>query len=257
MARTGLRMMPTFPPPPLSFRTVGFPQYGWKAGLSGGACPVGTSVKPAPGIPVMTSGLPPPFVFAVAAGNSTLCVVDLRAVEHRRASGCYRSTPGALARVRVILSRSVITYSAPSAPRAGTSRFRHPLAYTRRLRCAGAPRRPARGSVLSLHVPSRHAAFYDPGEPADCICPVLRRRHWPSPPDDGLGALDSPTIRFWWGQFSGLPVRICYGLSSCSPPCADPTGGSTTTGRRRLLHPSFRRFDRSPRRRVWLRWQLG
>ena len=26
-ARTGLRMMPTFPPPPLKFRTVGFPQY--------------------------------------------------------------------------------------------------------------------------------------------------------------------------------------------------------------------------------------
>jgi len=23
-----------------NFRTVGFPQYGWKAGLSGGTCPV-------------------------------------------------------------------------------------------------------------------------------------------------------------------------------------------------------------------------
>src|SRR5262249_17493714 len=28
-ARTGLRMMPTFPRPSLSFRTAGFPQYGW------------------------------------------------------------------------------------------------------------------------------------------------------------------------------------------------------------------------------------
>jgi hypothetical protein len=28
VARSGLRMMPTFPPSPLSFRTVGFPQYG-------------------------------------------------------------------------------------------------------------------------------------------------------------------------------------------------------------------------------------
>ena len=28
------RMMPTFPPSPLSFRTAGFPQYGWKAGIS-------------------------------------------------------------------------------------------------------------------------------------------------------------------------------------------------------------------------------
>ena len=38
-ARTGLRMMPTFPRSPLSFRTAGFPQYGWKAGLSDGAFP--------------------------------------------------------------------------------------------------------------------------------------------------------------------------------------------------------------------------
>ncbi len=32
-ARTGLRMMPTFPRPLLSFRTAGFPRYGWKAGI--------------------------------------------------------------------------------------------------------------------------------------------------------------------------------------------------------------------------------
>jgi len=41
MARTGLRMMPTFPSSPLRFRTVGFPQYGSKAGLSDGAFPCG------------------------------------------------------------------------------------------------------------------------------------------------------------------------------------------------------------------------
>ncbi len=40
MARTGLRMMPTFPSPPLKFRTAGFPRYGFKAGLSDKACPV-------------------------------------------------------------------------------------------------------------------------------------------------------------------------------------------------------------------------
>ena len=38
-ARTGLRMMPTFPRSPLSFRTAGFPQYGWKAGVSGETFP--------------------------------------------------------------------------------------------------------------------------------------------------------------------------------------------------------------------------
>jgi hypothetical protein len=37
-------------------------------------------------------------------------------------------------------------------------------AYTRCLRCAGAPRRPAGGSGLSLRIPSWHAVLYDPGE---------------------------------------------------------------------------------------------
>src|SRR5580693_2467753 len=37
-------------------------------------------------------------------------------------------------------------------------------AYTRCLRCAGAPRRPASGSGLSLHIPSWHAVLSDPGE---------------------------------------------------------------------------------------------
>ena len=32
-------MMLTFPSSPLSFRTVGFPQSGWKAGISDGAFP--------------------------------------------------------------------------------------------------------------------------------------------------------------------------------------------------------------------------
>jgi hypothetical protein len=39
MARTGLRMMPTFPSSPLKFRTAGFPRYGFKAGVSAGAFP--------------------------------------------------------------------------------------------------------------------------------------------------------------------------------------------------------------------------
>jgi hypothetical protein len=38
-ARSGLRMMPTFPASPLRFRTAGFPQYGSKVGISDGAFP--------------------------------------------------------------------------------------------------------------------------------------------------------------------------------------------------------------------------
>jgi hypothetical protein len=60
------------------------------------------------------------------------------------------STSGALAPGRVILSRSIFTYPTPSAPLAGTSRFHRTAAYTRCLRCAGAPRRPTSGSGLSL-----------------------------------------------------------------------------------------------------------
>jgi hypothetical protein len=44
--------------------------------------------------------------------------------------GHYSSTPGVLARVRVIVSRSVITYSTPSVPLVGTPRFHRKAAYT-------------------------------------------------------------------------------------------------------------------------------
>src|SRR3954466_13372158 len=49
-----------------------------------------------------------------------------------------------------MLSRSVLAEPAPSAPLAGTSRLHRKAAYPRCLRCAGAPRRPASGSGLSL-----------------------------------------------------------------------------------------------------------
>src|SRR5262249_43722730 len=53
---------------------------------------------------------------------------------------------------------------APSDPLAGTSRFHRTAAYTRCLRCAGAPGRPASGSGLSLLIRSWHAVLCDPGE---------------------------------------------------------------------------------------------
>src|ERR1019366_6404378 len=56
---SGLRMMPPFPPSPLKFRTVGFPQYGFKAGISNGAFPSSLSLKPAPGIHDRLVGLHP------------------------------------------------------------------------------------------------------------------------------------------------------------------------------------------------------
>ena len=125
MARTGLRMMPTFPSSPLKFRTAGFPQYGFKVGLSKSAFPARGAQLSRP------SDLHPSFVPAA-----------FKPVHPRTVSGqlcawpppfeqtCC-STPGALAPVRVMLSRSILTYSAPSAPLAGTSRLRRLAAYTR------------------------------------------------------------------------------------------------------------------------------
>ena len=40
----------------------------------------------------------------------------------------------------------------------------HSGLYATPFRCAGAPRRPASGSELSLHIPSWHAVLSDPGQ---------------------------------------------------------------------------------------------
>ena len=64
-ARTGLRMMPTSPRSPLSFRTAGFPQYGWKAGISDGPSQYTAEFKPAPGMRWQCAGLRPSFVHRV------------------------------------------------------------------------------------------------------------------------------------------------------------------------------------------------
>src|SRR3954471_13243362 len=66
-------MMPTFPRSPRSFRTAGFPQYGWKAGLSGGAFPDRQRLKPAPGMHLLTAGLPSPFVHLRVGAVAPYC----------------------------------------------------------------------------------------------------------------------------------------------------------------------------------------
>jgi hypothetical protein len=154
-------MMPTFPSPSLKFRTAGFPRYGFKAGVSDKAFPFGVW-------PSRRSVCHCPSCSPLAAWQSPFCAGARVALEHLRESGACRSTPGALAPVRVLLSRSIATYSAPSAPLVGTARFRRLAAYTRCLRCALLPRRPTSGSVLSLEFPSRHAVLYDRGESIGC-----------------------------------------------------------------------------------------
>lgn len=58
-ALNGLRMMPLFPPLPLKFHTAGFPGYGFKANLSGGAFLLIQLFKSAPDIHSLLFSLPP------------------------------------------------------------------------------------------------------------------------------------------------------------------------------------------------------
>src|ERR1700692_646048 len=68
-------------------------------------------------------------------------------------------------------------------------------AYTRCLRGAGAPRRPASGSELSLHILSWHAVPWDPGESEHRQFQTAMSA-WSSPRIDRLGIPNDPAIRF-------------------------------------------------------------
>ena len=127
MARTGLRMMPTFPSPPLKFRTAGFPQYGFKASMSDSALLQVRSLKPAPGIRLRPCSLLLSFARFHHRGSPGSESKTIQA-STRRCAGGFPSLPqGSLAPVRVMLSRSIIAYYSPmrqSRRHAATSRLR-------------------------------------------------------------------------------------------------------------------------------------
>ena len=150
MARTGLRMMPTFPSPPLKFRTAGFPRYGFKASMSDRAFLPVRFLKPAPGIRLRPCSLLLSFARFFHRRSPGSVSKTVEASTCRCAGGLPSLPQGSLAPVRVVLSRSITAYYDPmrqSCRHAATSRL---CVYTQRLRCAGAPRRPARPSLLSL-----------------------------------------------------------------------------------------------------------
>ena len=165
--------------------------------------------------------------------------------------------PGALAPVRVMLSRSIHTYAAPSDPLAGTVRFHCSAAYTPCLRCALPPRRPTTGSVLSLRILSQHVALCDSGESGGCVHPV------PSPPTLAF----VPLVQTRHSHPSRKSVsrgghlsELHYGSLALQPAdlftlLTDRTG--FTPSPRGFLLPGFRRVGHPPRRRLLLRWQLG
>jgi len=135
--------MPTFPRSPLSFRTAGFPSTTGRLAFQAVPSWVisGLSLLPACAVrhPVCIRPSCASWSQRLSrsvSGRGFDCAPPWRSLLLR---------PRALAQVRVIVSRTVITYSAPSVPLAGTSRFHRMAAYTRCLRCAGAPKRPPSG----------------------------------------------------------------------------------------------------------------
>ena len=151
MARTGLRMMPTFPLPPLKFRTAGFPRYGFKAGLSDEAFP-GTLVCHRPSCSLLPSRFP-----ALCQGRC--------AYGHLRTSGLSALPQGPSLRSGLFCpSPSTLTRPHPPHSQAHPD-FTVLSAYTRCLRCAYShmPRRPATGSELSLMLFHNRSPSETPG----------------------------------------------------------------------------------------------
>ena len=170
---------------------------------------------------IASVGLPPSFVSPVAS----ILLAQCRGSWLSATPPCERfdrPTPGALAPVRVIVSRSIITYLAPSALLADTPQFPRLAGYMRRLRCAGwcRPRPSASSSELSQPFllsmspstppespPTAHTQFFVGGVR---LRPSL---YWTRPSQ-------RPTlIRFTWNPLSGSPGSLIrYNLLSCLPP---------------------------------------
>jgi hypothetical protein len=156
-----------------------------------------------------------------------------------------------------MLSRSINTYAAPSAPLAGTARFRCCAAYTLCPRCAFPPRRPATGSVLSPPILSQHVALYDSGESSGCMHPV------PSPPT--LAFVPLAQTRHSQNSHKSVSCgefisELHYGSLALRPAdlftlLTDRTGFAPS--HRGFLLPGFRRFGHPLRRQLSLRWPLG
>ena len=105
--------MPTFPSSPLKFRTVGFPQYGFKASLSAQACRPSAAVKRAPRMPATLARLPTPSPGSLAHGSLGTVSEPAATSPSRCARGPASLPQGSLAPVRVLLSRSILAYYNP------------------------------------------------------------------------------------------------------------------------------------------------
>ena len=154
VARTGLRMMPTSPPLPLKSRTVSFPQYGFKAGMSDGAFPAPTrSSRPLvchrPSCSPLASSVPRSVPRDETRWNTSV----------RASSAALPQGPSLRSGYSVPVHPHLFGPMRPTGRHISTS---PPAVYTRCPRCASkpsTPRRPTSGSVLSLTIRYRHVAL--------------------------------------------------------------------------------------------------
>ena len=210
MARSGLRMMPTFPLPSLKFRTAGFPQYGFKAGRSDRAFPFYASsrrtVCHCPSCSPLPRRIPVLCRRTWCAGTPPL----------ERLLPLYprgpRSGPGSSVPVHPHLIGPIrpTRRHIPTSPLGGL--YQMPSLCTLRLGDLRVVPRFRCPSFLTCR-PQR------PRGDRNRFVPDLRFRHRPSPCYERLGSPDNPAIRFTQGRLFGASlVRFCCGLSSCSPP---------------------------------------
>ena len=237
-------MMPTFPRSSLSFRTAGFPQYGWKAGLSRRGLPeasVSLSLLPACAVRRPVCIRPSCTSWSLrwsrsVSGRGLDSAPPLEGDYSYRPRG-PRSGPGCSVPVRhhligpirptrrhIAISPHGGLYAMPSLCGSAEATREWFRAFTAHSFLACRPLRP-RGV--------RHRY------------PEIRCRHWPSPIDHRLGTPDTPAIRFTRAvDFVASLVRFRYSLPGCSPPCTDQTGTPSLRG---LLLPGFQRIGLPPR----------
>ena len=217
--------MPTFPPPPLSFRTVSFPQYGWKVGLSGSAFPHVTQVKPAPGIPCVSRRFASalralrchtlrPALCRNGGLGGALPFEEISPLPQRSSlrSGFCCPGPSSLIRPHPPHSQAHSDFAA--------WRFiRNAFAVLVRL---GDPRLvPCFCCTFPLDMPSSTTA----GSPLAICAQFLHQRHWPSPEVERLGTPKKPHHPLQMGRtFAASLVRYSLRPAKLLATLADLTG---------------------------------
>ena len=150
--------MPTFPSPSLKFRTAGFPQYGFKVGMSNGTFLRMVEVKPAPGIPSSIVSLSPSFAGVRGRGKPGSESRSVCSFTGHHSRSIYSSTPGVLGSGASFVVSLHLRFYDPMRQSHRHAAISWHSPYTQRLRCAGAPKRPMEPSLLSLllfpYVPS-------------------------------------------------------------------------------------------------------